>query len=362
MMNNTIIEQVVMSYAIRYQNLSKMVYTEYANSDFGKSEEINVFIDLTKILKTLSTIGNKDVNFIKGTGVTLSAAILNLCAHYKSFFSKGYNTNAHIHLIYSTKEFLINKSLYKDYSYGDVNLISNEKYIDDALYLLDLVCPYLYDVQLNKTSHEPALLMHDILTYHNKEQVPSIVISKDIVNWQLINHRPGVSVFCPSKHNGEDTSYLVNASNLSSAYYSKRKVKSTLSQVPPNLYSLLLALSRVPERNMKSMLSIPFAIKFIYKGLELGAISKLGIILDPANSEAICNIINKEGFKVDPFVLHLRYNAIDLKSLCYSHSLVLDGRYNGYPDLFDPESLEKISNTYYRSNPVDFPTLSGVNL
>lgn len=348
-MNNRVIsiEQIVMSYAIKYNTLWNFIRAKFIGSKYAQCDRLNFFIDLDRIFYSI----NKEV--MAGDQFAISASILNLCAHYKSFFRRGYSTEIKIYLVSSTKQYPLNKIHLKDYSYRtgnvpDSNIVSVNKN------LLTTIVPYLDNIEYVTTEHESALMIMDILKYHS-EDIPSIILTKDIFNWQLVNAEPEkVSILYPKKYNGDDCSFLVDYTNIIPSYMAIRKNQYDPNRnISPSLYPLLLALSRVPERNIKSFASLPKAIKIIQNGIDNFIINgDIGFNRIPFTMEQLLS-----NTKLDPFVAKLRYEAINILSQYQALEFTHANRYEKGVTLTDQQGVEEISAKYYRNSPVDFPSL-----
>ena len=328
------IEQCIMGYAIRYERLGEMIKDLFSDNKYSSSTKINLFIPLTELAHSLESI-------TEGLHeIPISAAVLNLCAHYKNFFKKGYGVDCTIYLIQSTEEYRYNKTYYLDYKHKSDRRISS--HIDLAWVLISTICPYLNGVQFLTTPHESALLMMDIDNYtgSSANNIPNLVLSKDLYNSQLttVSSTPGAYEFImlrPSKSNGKELSYYVTRNNIYEYFCKVRKI--ALSESILNLprdgktYSRLLALTRLPERNVKMLYGAPTALKML-----------------PEYNLDNC---------IDKFTIQCRYNAIALDNqfTMYAYNEVM--KYSGYPSLHDPDGLNEISNKYYSKNPVDFLSL-----
>lgn len=342
------VEQVVMYNAIRYQTLNRLVHDKYSNSKYNNCSEINLFIDITKICNSLT---KEIINFgYNEDPFSISAAILNLCAHYRSFFRRGLSVDTNIYLLYSDGSFPYNKSNYPQYSMGKYQC---ENIVMENIDVLNIICPYIQNIQLIQTQHEISIPINDILDFNGK-RIPSILITTDIVNWQIVNRSLfgyDVCVFNPKKYGGDDLSYIVDSDNLISRYLQKRKVKRELNSFSFSscLYTLLLAMSRVPERNMYGILSIPEATKKIEF-----AISNNLILNGFINISALDYL----DFGKNSFAISQRYKAIELFSQYgFFRTNNIVGRYNGMINLLDPKGIQEIDNKYYQNCKVDFPSL-----
>ena len=63
--------------------LTDLVYNTYSNSSIAEATELNIFIDLNSVMHPLYSEHNR----ILFENITdLSSGIINMCAHYRSFF------------------------------------------------------------------------------------------------------------------------------------------------------------------------------------------------------------------------------------------------------------------------------------
>lgn len=357
------VEQLIMSYAIRYPVLSELVSTQFNNSEYASSEDIAIFIDLTKICRSIeshtTTLGRSDDVY------SICAGVLNLCAHYKSFFLRGYNVTTKIFLMYSTKEFTLNRKFIQEYRYyglDDESMdMTGRHIIENNLDMLYNICNFIPNIYLVRTDGEICITMKDIIYENGMKNIPAILISKDAYNWQSVYavNDNAISVFVPVKYRGDDHSYIVNAENLYERYCKERQVKYKDMGINPRLYALLLALTKVPERNVKAMMSVSDGIRHISKCINMYVIPNAYI--SPATDAITFNIFDSimQDTKFDGFELHNRLFAIDVYN--QYKSLKLSG-VNGIPptqllDLVDPVGIERIDRKFFKRSMVDFGTL-----
>lgn len=348
-MYNRTIEQCVMSYAIRYQRLSELVGQSFQNSEYASSTTLNLYIDLTRIIRNCNEIVANDP-------LALSANILNLCAHYKSFFRRGYGVECKIFLLYTSGEFFFNKQYYHGYGFpGNQIILSNTTKTN--LDLLTMIVRYLPDIDFITTDQEVGLVMMDIMQYEaaHGNPSPNVIISKDIFLYQIVNSK-GTFIFRPKKVETGDVSYAINKSNVIDIYQIDRKIKFVENSINPEMLSFIMAITKVPERQIPTIISIGTAIKLIEKCIKDNTILN-GYIND-------CNYCTLEISKrtksnIVPFEVSIRYKAVDLVNLYMSYDYNLRGnaRYNGIINLVDPMSLNMINEQYYQKTPVDFITL-----
>lgn len=340
------IEQEVMSYAIRYQRLSEMVKETFSNSKYANSTEINLYIDLTKMIREM-----EDIQFTDP--MSISANILNLCAHYKSFFRKGYGVEAKIFLLYSRGKFEINRMYYKDYRFTDrifhdsTTLIQNRD-------IIEMVCKYLDNIIFMETSEEIGNVALDISLIESKDNIPNILITKDRYNYIMTSFN--FIIFRPKKHEGQDLSYVITQDNVIHQYQVDRKIKVVPQSLSPALLPFIMALTKVPERNIKSRMNVSTAINAITKAISLGRLnnSYINDARYAAGEIRHCTTSNIDVYEVESI-----YRSVDLCQVYNGYQFSEHGskRYHGMINLKDPNGINEISRIYYQKTPVDFPSL-----
>lgn len=344
------VEQMVMSYAIKYNRLGGIINELYGNSKYSSATQLHLFINLTDIFKSISSNPGCQKN-----ASSISASILNLCAHYRSFFRNGYSTEIKIFLIRSLEQYPHNKKFHPEYGKQNASQILYDNSINEACGLLEVVCPYLHDIQIITTPHEFSVMALNITNYFNLD-IPHIALTKDITAFQLAYPDLRFTILRPLKSKGEDLSYYVNGSNLIPTYYAIRKIDSTPRVIEPQYYPLLLAMTKLPERNLRSLISIRDAVKIIDS-----LISKVGPL--PLNMNpftAIPENMLKEVFGKNEskiYEISYRYNAINLYGIYEAYKFNDIIPYNGIINLSDPDGINEVSNKYYKKYPVDFLTL-----
>ena len=349
------IEQTIMSYAIRYTKLSELVNSQFSSGPWSACDKINIFIDITKLCRSISI----DVsNGFSEDPYCICAGILNLCAHYKSFFRRGYNVDTNIYILHSTRGYMLNKKYIKEYCYyGSDN--KDQSIVDSNISLLSTICPFIPNVYFISTDHEIGIIIKDILKDGAITQYPSILITKDPYNWQsLYTAYNGLFVFSPIKYRGSDNSYVVNLNNIYERYcYVRQCSYKDDYGINPSLYGLLLSLTRVPERNIKSLMSISSAMKLIKRGIDSYIIPNQYI--SPTTDAMTYKLFSDlmEGTNFAGYEVNNRLYAIDLYSQYYSLSFASGGFNIQLYDMTDPKGIEMMDNKYFKKSKVDFGTL-----
>lgn len=354
------IEQSVMSYAIKYNRLSELVAEQFNNNKYGSSDKINIFIDITKMCRSISSSISE--GFSEDL-YSIAASLLNLCAHYKSFFLRGYNVSSNIFLIHSNKKFNYNKKFIQEYSYYGLDIEDNN-IVSGNLELLSIICDYIPNVYFIETDEEICVTIKDILLENGLAGIPTVLLTKDPYNFQAVYaiDEDAVSVFVPVKYKGSDTSYLVNAINIYERYYHTRQCKydhHVSDGISPCLYGLLLSLTKVPERNIKALMGTNKALTFIRNRIEKFIIPNCYIspVPDAMTFDIFEGIM--EGSVISGFEVRNRLFAIDVYN---EYKTLKTSGLNRIPNipllnLIDPVGIERISNKYFHGDMVDFGTL-----
>lgn len=342
-------EQIVGLYAVRYKNLVNIINTEYAGSG---ADKINLFIDMADIFKNIS---EKCANT---TTQDIVSSVINLCAHYRNFFNQYYHTHTYIYLIYSD---INNKSLNQMYIPEYKRKIASYEAVETrvlaAMNLIEMITQYIEDINFFNTTYEFGVFVHDIITTEcsNGNNRPGIILTKDVYNYQLASSDCLVKILRPKKYKSEDISYMVSAVNAINAYCIYRNVSQEGSfGLNVELLPLVFSLTRLPERNLKSLHSIPSVLKSINKAISSGSILN-GYSMD---IEYICGKLCENGLKINnSFIVEQRFKAVDIESQYLAFISTPNVRYQGMINLYDPVALKELNMQYFKDNPLDLEVL-----
>ena len=350
-MYNMTIEQSVMGYAIRYNVLKNLVSECFKNTIYANSNKVNIFIDITKMIKS---INSNDLTSICNDKLALSANLLNLCAHYKSFFNRGYGVDASVYLIRTNGVMNLNKLNIPKYSPLD----NNEKMvfsgdISKNLDLISIMVPYLHNIDYIVTNEEISNVLFDIDENYGDKNTPNILITKDIYT-STIASTGNFFVFRPRKNNGDDTSYSITSKNIFDAYQRNRKVKPVdCSGINPAFIGFIMSYTRVQERNVNNVYNFSTIINALKKALADGVILNQYVFDPMFTAETLNKYLAR---KADPYTVSLYYKALDMYQVynAYKYSRT---KYKGMVNLSDINKINEISEKYYNITKVDFPTL-----
>lgn len=353
-MEKMTIERLINSNYIRYNKLVEIVTHAFVGST---ATEVNIYIDLYSILKSLYS---DRTNYIIEDYSSVTSSIINMCAHYREFFRSRYKVESKFFIVYSKNCPYINKQFYPEYNKNNEFKMNSNKMADDMiknnLELLSTLCPYLPDIHFVQGSFETGVIIYDLIC---REEVnnrnPHIVITKDIYNYQLVSMRDNIVILRPKKKDGMDVSYYINNHNLYSEYLKSRK--TDYSNIPAvlstGLLSLLMTLSSVTERNIKSLINIRSALKLLNE-----AVSDYRI-LNGHNSDIlnVYNNLNIEKYNIGATTFEHRFKSIDIQ---FQHIVFINTPECiaiSLDNLYDPDNVRAINNKYFKKNPLDLNKL-----
>lgn len=353
-MERLTIERLINSSYVRYNKLVEIVAQAFVGST---ANEINIYIDLYSILKGLYS--NRS-NYVIEDYSSVTSSIINMCAHYREFFRSRYRVESKFFIVYSKNCPYINKQFYPNYNKNNEFKMNSNKMVDDMiknnLELLETLCPYLPDIHFVQGTFETGVIIYDLIC---REEVnnrnPHLVITKDVYNYQLVSMRDNITILRPKKSEGNDVSYYINKNNLYVEYLKSRKTDYTgiPAILSPELISLLMTLSSISERNIKSLINIKSALKLLNQNIEQYR------ILNGYNSDMnnIYNQLNIEKYNIGITTFDHRFKAIDIN---FQHSVFINTpecASISLNNLYDPENVKMINNKYFKSNPLDLNRL-----
>lgn len=345
-------EQIIGSYAVRYRTLAPMINTEYSGCG---ATTLNLFVDVADMLKTIARQPVDSPN-----PYSITSSIINLCAHYRNFFREYYQTHTRIFLITSILTTDLNRKFLPEYNktvFGD-NPMANS-IIKDSIDMLNLLVPYIEDIHFCITNYEFGVYVYDIIAYDLKEHnfsCPGIVITKDIYNYQLVSDDESmVRILRPKKEGKDDTSYIINDKTAIYYYCKNRRVEYINNNINSSLLSFIFAMTRLPERNLKSIHQIPATIK------ALNQVVESGIVMNQRTTaiDYLCEqMVKNTNIKIrDPFLIFQRFRAIDIESQYLAYCADSFMKYSGIKNLHDPVTVKEISMKYFKDCPLDLNVL-----
>lgn len=346
------VSQVIAGSYVKYSRLSELISFAYSGS---AATHVNLYIDLYAALKTLYSESLR-TEMTDYTAVTSS--ILNMCAHYRSFFKKlGVTTK--IFLIFSHNCNIISQKLVAGYNKTYFRKSQNKMPADMVNFnieLLELLCPFLPDIHFLKTEFEVSVLIEYLIRKEQGEGNvnPNIIISKDIYPCQITSLHDDTTLIRPKKLHGEDISTIItprNSANYVDTFWSlvllARNYKAIKIQIHPVNFPLFLALNRMDERDLEMLCS--FA----------------------KSRNIIANVAGDQPIKISPFaiqdqlmsgnppyeIVNNRFKVIDVEYQLVLFMDSIESKQIHYENLSDNATVNMICSKYFEKNPVDLQRL-----
>lgn len=349
--NNVVGDHLLISHFIRYERLSELINTEFYNSGYN---EVNICIDMVSMIKSIYKLSPN----IFIDRYSIASIVINACAHYRNFFWTRYKVTCKIWIVYSELQLSTLEARQFVPSYS--NMFTNERnpemdaLITENINVLSTLIPYINDVSFIKSQFEPGLVFGKIALNCNGS-IPTFIMSKDPWCLQVVGNVPNTYIFRSVKRDGNDLSILINRNNLISYYCNIRKNNSDTNKLDASLISFIIAASRFPERNIKSICNLSTIIKYLTKAIENKYISTDKVIYDIIGLCEDLNKINKAN--LNSFEINLRMQAIGFNQCMYRYMS------NPYSDdiniinLHDPDSVKLINEKYFAKVPLDLMAL-----
>ena len=330
-MNNKINVNRVINYnKIRYNRLTELINAEYKDSN---ADTINLYIDLYSIFKSLYS-----KNVYIDDYLELTSSIINLCGYYRAFFRRYYNVHTRIYIIYSSNVPADNIMVYPEYNkkYYDLYMSSNNMihYISNTLDLLSTICPYIPDIQFCMDYAETGVIIEYIKSFQ-VNYIPNIILSRDPYNYQLADDN--TVILHPHKSSTEagliDDSLIINRSNAVFEYCRKNGVL-IIGNIDSSFLPIFMAISRCPQRNIKSLNKIPKALELL-------------------QNPDLINMIRSDNN------LYNRYYVCDIKQQLESYKVsAYRNIVNGdIENLYNKEEIQNINNRYFSKYPLELESL-----
>lgn len=343
------VEELLYSNYIKYDRLDKM------SSLFQPGSFMDIYIDVYSMIKGLY---NKEVKIVTPTIIT--SAIINICAHYRYYFT-GKNIDTTFYIVNSKNISELNKKLCPNYNSKIEFAYEADKRMEELIYsnveLLKVICPYLTDIHFinSDSAYETGAIMDHIMNKVNPNNMRyNVVITRDLYNYQLCS-RVNTFILRPYKTKDGDNSYVINRENLMKIVLWERKSSIKKTYINSELLYVLLALSNVPERNIKSLLNLNSAVKVLERALDtMRLVNEYNFY-----TNSIWMAINdvQQIANVGETVIDHRLKAIDIAFQSSVYSNTMEAQLLKFENLYDPETVMRINEKYFVNNPLDLEAL-----
>lgn len=351
MNTQTIPTQVILTGSfVKYEKLKNLVLEAFRGSS---ANHINIYIDIYGLMKTLFSDSLR-TDISDYTAVT--STIINMCGHYRKYF-RGLGVESKIFLVFSYNCPYINNQFVVGYNNVFAKKMQNKvirEMVELNCNLLELLCPYLYDIHFVKTDFESSVMIHHLILREKESgnNNPNLIISKDLYPLQITCLHDDTVYMKPKKAFGEELTRITlprqNKGYFDSFWriYAESR-NSTLDRflVHPINVNLVSALSRFPERNLDNLISIPTANKIIFN------------LINSQATKILPSTIDYSLLKVSSTTIESRYRAIDVEFQYNVFLQTLEPRLLEYKNLDDVGTINQICAKYFTENPIDLDKL-----
>lgn len=343
----------------KHDVLRNLVYQTYGNSSIAEATKLNIFVDLNSILHALYSEHNRII-FDNITDV--SAGIINLCAHYRSFF-RYIGVDTRFFLINSLNTCDINCKFISEYNSEfkrKTQVTQTLGLINNNMSLLKILCPYLpaiYYVDSEQNFEVSVIIAYIIETLNDPN--PNLIISRDFYPIQLVTKYRWTSYLCPVKAKGLngsiDTSWMLPINEKANFKEEFWKVIASirncsynlLSTMSPINYSLYTSMTKVPERSLKPVVPNNRARDLI-----------TSLVGSEDVKIQISQVINNPNFNEYPLgEIDARYKVVDIDYILSIYRNSPEAKQIQFIDLEDIATVNKIAAKYYANNPLDLQKL-----
>lgn len=349
------VETLIYGSFVKYDRLQQIVYDTFSNTSIASATELNVFIDLYSVLKSIfSESYRTDINDY----TAITSGVVNMCAHYRSFF-KQLSVKTKFFIVFSFNTCDINRKFVA--GYNEVFKAKSEipmfrKMTMNNFDLLDLLCPYLPDIFFVKSvrNYESAVIIADLIEKLNDGN-PNLIISKDIYPIQLCSIYPYTSYLYPKKFNG-DHSIMIPISEKPSyrrefwdLIASMRKFDPNhINMISPINFPLFSAMNRFPERQINGLTNVRSAKNIIEK-----IVGDQDIKILPEqlyNDTTICN-------NIQVALIESRLKALDVQYMLPFYKQDPESQTIQFKNLRDDVMINHINSKFLSNNPIDLQKL-----
>ena len=332
------IESIIYSNYIRYDKMRELTQYQYQSSD---ANELNVYIDMDSVIKPLykrALIGNASL---------YTSLILNLCAHIRAYYRTRHNVQTNIYIVFTDNT---SKMTNTDYQFNSIPNRQRDEVIEWNRKMLKMIVPYFPRMYYIEGHVDSAILIKNYIDMR-MNPYPNMIITKDLLCWQIPAFDSNTCIFRPSKSKTDDTSFVVNQFNCIHLWIQSINNSKSDFTIPisSSLFPLYIAFTSFKEKVLPTYFSPRDAIKRIE---EMICSSQ---ILNGYNSpDMIRNILVTSSIKLDSSDLYTRYRSIDLQTLTSiykSYPISRDMSWNF--SKIDQESIKAINDKYFIQNPLN---------
>ncbi len=301
---------IIGSFMVRYETLSYLIDKQYSNSS---ADHINFYIDLNSIMTRLYRAKNLKFD----TNSTLAGNILSLCNHYINFFRKRYNVETNVFIIASNNLPVECTTALYDYNKNFRDAIKNNfilgQKLSETFDILNNICLFIKNITFMFSTEETGVIINDILKYTGGIIIPNLILTKDLYNYQLVDDN--TCILRPFKKQS-DTSYIITKDSVMECTLNSLTSGADIHEfnyIPSNLISTIFAFTRLPARNISSLIPLGSFLNQLSKLIDLEFYKDKRVFI--SNIQSIYSIMMNNTALVNNTPLALvesRFNVIDI--------------------------------------------------
>lgn len=333
------LSQIVGSYFIRYDAMNNCIGEAFKGST---ATEVTMYIDMYSIIKRLL---QSDYSYDSHS--ELSALMIDMCIYYREYF-KRFGVYCNFVIVCSYNLPITSKSIIGTYNQDMAYLLTqNTEFLQQNIEYLKILCPYLPNIHFVYTEIETGVMMYHISKMY-KQDCPSIILSKDAYNLQLLSLIPNSVFIRPKKHNGNDVSMIAydNATEWK-LFYDFMNIAPNDNLLEPVCLDHFMAITKLPQRNLPSLVSSRTILSFINSRVRDNMIRP-----DQFTIHYACENMNEKYKKLSKLISD-RLNVISISYQWIAYNLTAESKTISLTNLYDPEGVKHINNVYFSKNPID---------
>ena len=356
--NEVSVENIIYGSFVKLGRLDQIVYDTFSNSSISSATEINIFVDLYSVLKSIfSEHYRTQIN----NYTDITSGIINLCSHYRRFFRK-LQVKSNFFLIMSYNTCDINRKYvgnYNDEFKRKSEIKMFKELADNNFKLLNLLCPYLPDIHfiMSTRNYESSVIMANLIERYMGNGIPNLILSKDLYPLHLTAIYPYTAYLYPIKQRGGiDASVMVPINEKEDFVYKFWNLVGTVRSFNPELlyhispinFPLVSAINKFPERGLAGMTNIRTIVRYLTK---LAGDSGLEIFIQSLyNDEEISSYLPVN-------IIESRVKTLDTRFVLPMYKEDPECLSIKIENLVDNEALNKINSKFFANNPLDFNNL-----
>lgn len=365
---------------MKYDEMNEITIKMFKDTEMENADEVNIYFDLGSMVSYLYS----NITEVNKDPTTLASIILNLAAHVRMFFRSRCRVYATIFFIFSFNNSFILQKLCS--SYIGSPLIDKKKnitdYIKKAIKLVEMISIYLPNVYYISGDMESGGILYNTILKERQlgNTNPNIIFTKEYNLLQISAIDDKTVIYYKQISNRNRICFGIRKDNVVESYLKLTKRFNTIYTNPnaivivqmvcddisktrfigrsnrineignmimnfdPKLLSYFIALTNLPHKGFRSILSWTRAMEGLYS-------IQHKYIDDPEwiynNLKVDLKIFNVIGY--EEFIN--RYNAINIKfqSMLYDK----EPQKNYKIDIDNPDELKYLNDHYFGYNYID---------